>query len=272
MIDFDHIIRTLSFVPRVSQSVIDQRREAMTLLLRDRAYLPVNELCRRFRISEATARRDLDALSRQRSVVRTFGGALADYDRRFAPFADRLKIAAPAKARIARRAVEMIEPGMTVFLDAGTTLYTLAGLLAKEPPATLTIVTNSLAVAEKLARIEQMEVNLTGGTLLPNQSVLLGDAACKSANLYQFDLAFLGAEACDGTGVWNSAANVVELQRAVIARSARHAVCIDARKFGHTAPTKLMTWTEVDLLITDAPADEARAAGVVVDKDRCLTA
>lgn len=259
-------------MPRVSQNVIDQRREAMTLLLRDRAYLPVAELCKRFRISEATARRDLDVLSRERSVVRTFGGALADYDRRFAPFTDRLKLAAAAKVRIAKRAAELIEPGMTIFIDAGTTLFTLARLLAKEPPAALSVVTNSLAVAEKLARVEQMEVNLTGGTLLPNQSVLLGDAACKSASLYRFDLAFLGAEACDESGVWNSAENVVELQHAVMAKTKRHAVCLDARKLRKTAPAKLMAWKHVDLLITDATADEARAAGVSLDKEHYLIA
>lgn len=272
MIDFDHINRTLFCVPRVSQSVIDERREAMTLLLRDRAYLPVGELCRRFRISEATARRDLDALSRQKSVVRTFGGAMADYDRRFAPFADRLKLAAAAKGRIAKRAVGLVKPGMTIFLDAGTTMFTIAGLLQKSPIDGVRIVTSSLPVAEKLAHVAAVEVNLLGGRLLPNQSVLLGDAACKSAAMYRFDLAFLGAEAFGPGGVWNSAENVVELQHTVMNRSARHAMCLDGRKLGKTAPALLANWKDVDLLITDASRDDAKAASVEVDKDHYLFA
>lgn len=271
MIDFDHINRTLLCVPRVSQSVIDERREAITLLLRDRAYLPVAELCKRFRISEATARRDLEALSRQKSVVRTFGGALVDYDRRFASFADRLKLAATAKGKIAKRAVELIRPGMTIFLDAGTTTFTLAGLLQKNPLA-LTVVTNSLAVGEKLAHVPTIEVSLLGGRLLPNQAVLLGDIANKSAAMHHFDFAFLSAEAFDAEGVWNSADNVVELERAVMERSTRHAMCVDSRKLGKQAPALLAAWKKIDLLITDVLLDEARAAGVDVDKDHYLLA
>lgn len=244
----------------------------MTLLLRDRAYLPIAELCRRFRISEATARRDLDALSKQRTVVRTFGGAMGDYNRRFAPFSDRLKLAAAAKTRIAKLAIEQLEPGMTVFIDAGTTLYILAQLLAKEPLTSLVVVTNSLAVAEKLAPVDQIEVNLTGGTLLAKQSVLLGRAANESVKFYQFDFALLGAEAFNDEGVWNSADNVVELQHAVMSRSSRHAVCVDARKLDKTAPSKLAAWDDVDLLISDAPLTDVHAAGVMMEKKNYLIA
>jgi DeoR/GlpR family transcriptional regulator of sugar metabolism len=258
-------------MPRVSQSVIDGRRQAMTALLRDRAYLPVTELCRRFKISEATARRDLEALSRQKSIVRTFGGAMADYDRRFAPFADRLKLAAGAKARIAARAVQLVEPDMTVFLDAGTTLFTVADALRKRD-INVHVVTNNLAVAEKLAHADGIDVDLLGGRLLPNQSVLLGDHACKAAGLYKFDLAILGAEAFDVAGVWNSAANVVELQRAVVDRSNRHALCMDKRKLGATAPALLAKWADIDQIVTELPYTDARAAGVDVSEDRYLQA
>jgi DeoR/GlpR family transcriptional regulator of sugar metabolism len=271
MIDFDHIKRTLDGVPRVSQNVIDERREAMTVLLRDRAYLPIGELCKRFQISEATARRDLEALSRQKSIVRTFGGAMADYDRRFAPFAERLKVAAAAKARIAAAAVRMIEPGMTIFLDAGTTLFTVADQLRKRAIA-VQVVTNSLAVAEKLAHASHVDVDLIGGRLLPNQAVLLGDVTARAAAFYRFDLALLGAEAFDAQGVWNSAANVVELQLAVMAQADRHALCLDGRKLGRSGPELLAAWDAVDLLICDLPLNEASDAGVAMDDEHYVQA
>jgi DeoR/GlpR family transcriptional regulator of sugar metabolism len=251
--------------------VIDERRQAMTLLLRDRAYLPVAELCKRFRISEATARRDLEALSRQKSIVRTFGGAMADYDQRFAPFADRLKVAATAKARIAARAVELIESGMTIFLDAGTTLFTVADLLRKRPME-LQVVTNSLAVAEKLAHVTEIEVHLLGGRLLPNQAVLLGDNTTRAAGFHQYDLALLGAEAMDETGVWNSAANVVELQVAVIGQAKRHALCMDGRKLGRRAPTLLAEWDALDMLICELPLADVTATGADVAEKNYLQA
>jgi DeoR family fructose operon transcriptional repressor len=237
-------------MPRVAQSEIDDRRRGMTELLRDRAYLPVGELCRRFRISQATARRDLAALSKDKSIVRTFGGAMADYDRRFAPFADRLKVAAAAKAKIAAMAVKKISPGMTVFLDAGTTLFAVADLLRRKPKP-LRVVTNSLAVAERLAGVKGIDVDLLGGRMLANQSVLLGPETCQAAAFYSFDLALLGAEGFDAEGIWNSTDEVVALQQAVIRRSKHHAVCADARKMGRSAPAFLLPWEKVDLLLTD---------------------
>ena len=243
---------------RVAQREIDGRRRAMTALLRERSYLPVGDLCRRFGISEATARRDLAALSEQRSIRRTFGGAMADYDRRFAPFADRLAVAAAAKRRIAGAAVGLIEPGSTVFLDAGTTLFAVAERLRRRP-VPLTVVTNSLAVAERLGGARGVDVDLLGGRLLAGQSVLLGRHACRAAAAHRYDLALLGAEGFDAAGVSNSTDDVVALQRAVVGRSARHAVLADATKANRRAPSPLMAWADVDLLVTDA-ADVAGAA------------
>ncbi len=238
-------------MPRVAQRDIDDRRRAMTALLRERSYLPVGELCRKFGISEATARRDLVALTEQKAIVRTFGGAMADYDRRFTPFADRLKVSPRAKAKIAVAAASLIKPGMTVFLDAGTTVSTVAERLRRRP-MDVHVVTNSLAVADRLAGIKGIDVDLLGGHLLPIQSVLLGELACRAAAFYQFDVALLGAEGFDAEGIWNSTEDVVALQQAVVRQSDRHAVCIDGGKSGVRAPALLLAWDQLDLIVTDA--------------------
>lgn len=236
---------------RVAQRDIDRRRHSMTALLREHAYLPIDELCRRFGISEATARRDLTVLSREKAIVRTFGGAMADYDRRFIAFSDRLKLATRAKSRIAARAVSLLSPGMRVFLDAGTTVFAIAERLRRRPLA-LQIVSNSLAVAERLAGVKGIDVDLLGGRMLPSQSILLGDETCRAASRYRFDIALLGAEGFDDAGLSNSTADVVALQLAVIGRSARHAVCVDARKARVRANAALLPWRRVDWIITDA--------------------
>ena len=251
-------------MPRVAQREIDGRRRAMTALLRARSYLPVGDLCRRFGISEATARRDLAALAEAKAVRRTFGGAMADYDRRFAPFADRLAVAAGAKRRIALAAAALVEPGATVFLDAGTTVFAVAERLRRRPVPAVTVVTNSLAVAERLAGARGVDVDLLGGRLLPSQSVILGDVARRAARAYRFDLALLGAEGFDAAGVSNSAADVVALQRAVAGRARRHAVLADATKAGVRALAPLMAWGEVDVLVTDAAEVPGRPRHVLV--------
>ena len=145
---------------------------------------------------------------------------MADYDRRFAPFADRLKVAAASKARIATAAMKLIRPDMTIFLDAGTTTFAVAErLLSDRQARPLRIVSNSLAVIERLGGVDGFDVDLLGGRLLPKQSVFLGRETCRAARLYKFDLALLGVEGFDAKGLWNSTRDVVALQQVIAARS-----------------------------------------------------
>ena len=142
---------------------------------------------------------------------------------------------------------------MTVFLDAGTTVFAVAERLRRRP-LPVRVVSNSLAVAERLAGTRGIDVDLLGGRMLASQSVLLGEQTCRAAAFYQFDLALLGAEGFDATGVWNSTDDVTAVQRAVVALSRRHAVCADAGKAGVRAPALLLPWDRLDLIITDAAA------------------
>ena len=252
---------------------MSERRRLLTQLLGRHRYLPVADVARRLNVSEATARRDLAALTRQKKVRRTFGGAvsaspsLAEYGVRFASFAERAKVGAAAKRRIGRAALAMIEPGMTVFVDAGTTLDQLAALMAEAAAKSLagvTVVTHSLAVADRLAGSEHVAVHLLAGRLLGRQSIVLGPLTTRTAGEFEYDLAFLGAEAVNANGAFNTQEDVVTLQRAVAARAAKAAVCVTGDKFGKTARVALLPVGEIDLFVTDAVARRVAEAGVAL--------
>src|SRR2546421_622891 len=106
---------------RVPLQVVHERRERLDYLLRQHSYLPVHELCRRLQVSEATARRDLASLAKDGQITRTFGGALAEFNQQFTPFRLRVKFASEGKRAISLAAAAKIQPGMSVYLDAGTT-------------------------------------------------------------------------------------------------------------------------------------------------------
>lgn len=247
-------------MPRVAKAEVDRRREQLAeLLLRER-YLPVGEVARRLNVSEVTARRDLAALEGEQIVRRTHGGALtaadADrYDRTFASFGKRRTRHASAKRLIAAAAARRIEPGSTVFLDAGTTCFRVAEYLRRHPVGELTVVTQSLAVATRLAGDESLSVHLLGGKLLPRQRITLGAQTVAAARRWDVDLALLGAEAFGPAGIANSQDDVAQLQRAVMRRSAAHAFLLDASKLGGDAPVLVAPWGDIDTLITDTPAD-----------------
>jgi DeoR/GlpR family transcriptional regulator of sugar metabolism len=242
--------------------VVEARHDRLARLLEEHRYLPVGELCRRLNVSEATVRRDLSALQSARRIMRTFGGALTEFNERFPSFQARRNRGSKGKRRIAEAAVALIEPGMTVFMDPGTTIFAVAELFAERPVTPCTVVTSNMPVAEHLSQVEGLNVFVLAGQLLTRQSVLLGDVARKSLMFWNFDLALMAAEAFNPDGVWNSRPEIVALQRDVMARSARSVFCLDAGKLGLGAPHLLASWSEVPCLLTDLPPERMAAAGI----------
>ncbi len=255
-----------AFRMKVPLEQVEARRRKLSELLDRHSYLPIQELCRLLGVSEATARRDLTALALDNKIIRTFGGALTEFNRRFASFRDRLEHAATSKTRIAAAVHKRIRPGTTCYLDTGTTVYALAELLTREPVRPLHIVTNSLPVGEKLADVEGIDVELIGGRLLGRQSALLGAMAVKSLRFYKIDLAILSGEGANAAGVWNSQDNIVEFQRELLRLSHSHMICLDRTKIGKTAPVLLADWPTVETFVTDASRARLTSAGIAAPK------
>jgi len=221
---------------KVSLQVVNARRAELAKLLQQQRYLPLADLCSQLGISEATARRDLAVLAREKIITRTRGGALVDFNQRFPSFRERQFRASLAKRQMALAAVKLIDHGMTVFFDAGTTIYAIAEALTVQPVARMTALTNSLPVAEMLAEVKDMDVELVGGQYLARQSVLFGEQARRSLRLWKIDLAFLGAEGMSQAGLWNSQRDVVAFQRTVAELSPRTICCLESTKLGQEAP------------------------------------
>jgi DeoR/GlpR family transcriptional regulator of sugar metabolism len=242
---------------KVATSIINARRKSLAELLENR-YLPLAEVCSRLGISQATARRDLRVLVREKKITRTYGGALGNFDATFTSFADRRAVDQQVKARLAQEARGFVRENTTCFFDSGTTIFALAEALYRDPVAGLCAVTNSLPVAEMLGRAE-IEVHLLGGRFLQRQSILLGPVARRSARLWKFDIVFLGAEGFSQGGIWASEPEVAAFQRTLIAQAKRVIVCAHGAKLGRETGVFLAPWRSKFQLVTDStPAQRAR--------------
>jgi len=243
---------------KVASSVILARRKSLAELLKNHRYLPLAEVCARLGISQATARRDLRVLVREKKITRTYGGALGNFDATFASFADRRAVDYDVKSRLAQNARGFIRENTTCFFDSGTTIFALAEALYRKSVAGLRAVTNSLPVAEMLGRAE-VEVHLLGGRFLQRQSILLGAEARQSARHWKFDLVFLGAEGFSQGGIWASEPEVATFQKTLIAQAKRVIVCAHSAKLGRETGVLLSAWTSKFQLVTDvSPAQRAR--------------
>lgn len=255
---------------KVAMHIVHARRAKLAALLEQHRFLPVKELCKRLEVSEATVRRDLAALVDEKKITRTFGGALKEFNDRFPSFRERQSQFARGKARIAKTALSLIEPGKTYFFDSGTTIHSIAKAFSEAPVTPVKIVTSNLPVSEMLAALPGVEVFLLAGQLLHLQSTLLGQAALRSLEFWHFDRAFLSAEAMTPSGIWNSQLAIVEQQKVVLRRSTHHVFCLDGSKLGRQAPHFLIGWDEVESLLTDLPLKKLVESDIPLDPSRYL--
>lgn len=257
---------------KVARAIVDARRESIATLVRRQGYLPVQDISRRFRISPATARRDLEELASQNRITRTHGGALSDFNREFASLDERRATEVDAKRAIGLAGAALVKPGMTLYIDAGTTPLAVAEALAAHPPRSLRVVTPSLSAAKVLGQVPGIEVRLPGGLYLGRQEMLAGPEAAKALRGWRFDLAFVGAEGLDHAGLHNSQADIVAVTRELTRLSERTVVCLTKSKVGSAGPVRVCPDLRGLTLLTDASAADLRRARVPIAGATCLTA
>lgn len=238
-----------------------ERQQRIRALLEERGRVEVLEIARLMQVSEHTVRRDLLALQKQGLLQRTHGGAISVNTAR-AGISVRSAVAAGAKAALAAAAAVLFRPGQTVILDAGSTTLALAQALQVRP---LTVITNSLDIAQHFAADPEVQLLLTGGTWHAFERALWGPAAEAMLAHCRADWAVPGACAVDVLqGVTASDEADASLKRTMIGRALQTMVLADASKRGGVGPFLVAEWSRVDVLVADAPWPELSALGVQV--------
>ncbi len=256
---------------KVALHLVNARRDRLASLLQKHRYLPIRELCGRFQISEATARRDLVFLGREKRITRTYGGALGDFNQHFFSFDERQRREPEAKNKMAQLALGEFRPHTVCYLDAGTTMLAIAEALKRHPVGPLTLVTNNLPVAKVLTEVKGVQVFLLGGQVLSRQLAMFGDKSRQDLKSWSFDLAFLGAEGMTEKGIWNSQEEVVLLQQMVARRTSRTVFCLDSTKIHSRAPHFLMPWSKVNCLLTNASGEKLRKEKICLKENQILS-
>jgi DeoR/GlpR family transcriptional regulator of sugar metabolism len=125
----------------------------------------------------------------------------------------------------------------------------------------LKVVTNSLPVVELLSG-SGVSLHIPGGDLVARQSLLIGDRAVRSLQGLKIDVSVLGAEGVTEAGFWNSAPEVVALQKAAMENSNKNYVLVTAEKIGHRTGALLASWEAGLRLITDATVRQLAAENI----------
>lgn len=241
------------------------RREALVQALNSSGYVEIRTLPGLLGVSLATVRRDLDQLEAEGLAIRTHGGAMLATSSTSLelPLSAKQAQMVEAKREIARAAVDLIRPGETVLLDAGSTTWQIAAAMIGHKNAT--VVSNDLQVLLKLASDPDIAVIDTGGILRQPVFTLYGPPTEAFLAGLHVDWTFLGADAIHPeAGVTNVNLVEVPIKRAMVAAGRRTVVVADHTKFGKTAFASVCSLSAVEAVLTDSAVPDS----VVAEYDR----
>ncbi|MGR3760950.1 DeoR/GlpR family DNA-binding transcription regulator [Roseobacteraceae bacterium NS-SX3] len=230
------------------------------------------ELAEFLDVSEETVRRTVKALAKAGAVQRVHGGAYLTGSQAGPGFFRRMSENAAEKQQIAARVAAKVRDGMTLFLDVGSTTAFAAEELRQK--LNLTVVTNSIGVAQMLSGRNGCRVHMLGGEMHGEDRGTFGFVAEQQAGLYAFDLAVLSADGLSARhGVLYHSAAEAQLARVVAEAADRVLVALAHPKFASTAPYRGPGPGTLDELVTDRPPGKklGRALaewGIAVDAGR----
>lgn len=251
----------------------DERRQAIMDQLIEARAVDLDDLATRFAVSKMTIHRDLDDLEQAGLLRKVRGGATIETGTQFeSDFRIRELQDADAKTRMARAALDLVEPGMTVMVNDGSMAALLGACLPDKSP--LTVITNNAAVIDRLRDTPRITLIALGGVFSAKFNGFFGVVTETALSRLRADLAFISTPALAGLQAFHMDDAAVRAKRAMISAAGRSVLLVNHRRFGRSALHVLADLAEFSSIITDAdPAPQDRAAidragiGLTIAKD-----
>jgi DeoR family transcriptional regulator of aga operon len=233
----------------------EERLKLITIKLEEENRVLITDLCKAFKTTSVTIRKDLDQLEKEGFLKRTHGGAILHRPLFHGlALSEKEKINSEEKERIAKEAVKMISGGDTVILDAGSTTTQLARNMKNLKG--ITVITNAVNIALELANSE-MEIILTGGVLQKNSSTLIGPLADDSLRKISADKLFHGVDGVDyEIGLTTPDITEANTSWVMMQRAGENILLVDSSKFGRRSLGVICQIKDVDKIITTKVMDK----------------
>jgi DeoR family fructose operon transcriptional repressor len=232
-----------------------ERHTRIVSLLDERQRLTTETFSAELGVSKETIRRDLIELELSGKLSRVHGGAIAQVVPMEPSYVERKELHRPGKCAIARAAATLIAPGMSCFIDAGSTTHALARFLVACPD--IRIITNSVSIASELAGNQRLEVVLLGGRIAQEMPATYGDQTVAEIGRYHLDLAIVSPVGVDArAGAMDYLWHEATVARAMLDHARRRIVLADRSKLGQTSRMRICAASAIDVLVTDALAGD----------------
>lgn len=260
--------------------LLEQRQEEIVQLVMKEKSIKTSTLCGLFSASRETIRRDLEALEGQGMLKRIHGGAMRvesapENDAVYTSFNQRKAEHLLNKEEVALEAANHILEGQVIALDSGTTSLELARVI-KGRFRKLTVITNSLSIANELDDAEGITLILTGGIYNPEEKACFSDMATLILSHINVDILFLTTCGISvNRGITYQRVEDLVIQSKFMEASDETIVIADSSKLGVNSLVRMCGIEQVSMIITDSSASAEQVAAfeeagikVVISKKR----
>lgn len=228
---------------------VEERRQRLMEHIFREDHVEVERLREVFEVSRVTIHRDLESLEKQGFIRRVHGGATALPSTVLeSGFQFRFNVQAAEKRAMARVAARHVQPGDVIFLDDSTTVLAMADALGADGP--VTVVTNGLALIERLRAASEVNLIGLGGTYNARYNSFVGLMCERAIHSLRANRAFLSTSAVVGLTAFHQSEDVVRTKVAMLDAADRAYLIVDHTKFAKTALHVLDDLARFDEIVT----------------------
>jgi DeoR family transcriptional regulator, ulaG and ulaABCDEF operon transcriptional repressor len=228
-----------------------QRHHMICEIVATGGYATVPDLMARLEASRATVARDIQELALAGRIRKVRGGAEAMHG---APALAEPNFDASQqrnralKRAIAREAAELCQPGESIIMDGGTTVYAMTEFIAHRD---LEVLTNNFPIAEYLMKRGQARVILPGGEIYREQGLILSPFDDDTIERFVASKIFIGANAITQHGLMQATSLLIRAEQKLIRQAETMIVLTDSSKFKNRSSLILCPLERINTIITD---------------------
>lgn len=234
-----------------------ERLEEIAKLVNKKGTIRTNEIVTSLNVSDMTVRRDLVELENQGILTKVHGGARSNSIFQFKEMSHKEKHGKSIveKRYIAKKAVELIEDGDTLFLGPGTTVEYLAEEINHH---SLTVITNCYPVFQILLEKQSLtfRVYLLGGEMRDLTESFFGEMTNASLKKLRFTKMFFSSNGVRDGEAMTSSIDEAYTQQLALSQSIEKYLLIDSSKVGKGDFTAFCNLEDITAVIMDKNDNE----------------
>ena len=213
---------------------LDERLEKILEILKNEKKVKVTDLAEKFDVSEVIIRKNLKRLEQEGKLKRTHGGAILP------------------KEIIARKIIENIQNGETIFFDITSINYIAAEYLANSQKE-ITLITNMPSITTHFNKNSKINIIMIGGEYNKEIGGNVGIEAINYIKKYNVDKAFVGSAGIDleAGKVMNFEANDGNTKKEIMNISKKIFLATEYRKLGILGNYKFSNLSDFDTFICE---------------------